>query len=46
MYLDTGTIFIILAADQNIFKLQLYNEYWLKVHILSFNLRAFSSKLE
>ncbi len=25
--MDTGTIFITLAADQNIFKLQLYNEY-------------------
>ncbi len=35
-YLDTGTVFIILAADQNIFKLQLglYNEYGLKVHTL------------
>ncbi len=28
-YLDTGTFF--LAADQNIFKLQLYNKY-VKVH--------------
>ncbi len=31
---------VILAADQNIFKLQLYNG--LKVHTLSFNLRIFS----
>ncbi len=30
-YLDTGTFFFILAADQNIFKLQLYNDYGLKV---------------
>ncbi len=31
IYLDTGTIFyFILDADQNIFKLQLYNEYGLK----------------
>ncbi len=36
IYLDTGTIFIILAADQNIFKLQLYNEYELKLHTLRF----------
>ncbi len=34
IYLDTGTIFIILAVDQNIFKLQLYNEYGLEVHTL------------
>ncbi len=27
IYLDTGTIFIILTADQNIFKLQLYKLY-------------------
>ncbi len=30
-YLDTGTFFFFLAADQNIFKLQLYNDYGLKV---------------
>ncbi len=30
--------FNILAADQNIFKLQLYNEYGLKVNTLIFNL--------
>ncbi len=41
-YLDTATICIILAADHNIFKLQLYNEYGLKGHTLSFNLSAFS----
>ncbi len=35
--MDIGTI-CILAADQNIFKLQLYNEYRLKVHTLIFNL--------
>ncbi len=29
-------IFVILAADQNIFKLQLYNEMSFKVHTLSF----------
>ncbi len=46
MYLDTGTFFIILATVQNIFKLQLYNEYGLKVQTLSFNLRIFSSRLE
>ncbi len=46
VYWDTGTIFIILAADQNIFKLQLYNEYVLKVQTLNFNLRLFSSQLE
>ncbi len=45
-YLDTGTIFIILAAGQNIFMLQLYNEYGLKVHTPSFNLRVFTLKLE
>ncbi len=28
IYLDTGTIFIILAAVQNLFKLQLYNGIW------------------
>ncbi len=39
-------IFIILAADQNIFTLQLYSEYELNVHTLSFTLRVFSSKLE
>ncbi len=44
IYLDTGTIFIILAADQNIFKL--YNEYGLKVHTIRFSLILFSSKLE
>ncbi len=33
---------IILAADQNIFKLHLYNEYEFKRHTLSFNLRVFS----
>ncbi len=44
--LDTGTFFYYLAADQNIFKLQLYNEYGRKVHILSFNLRVLSSQLE
>ncbi len=38
--------FIILAADQNKFKLQLYNEYVLKVHTLGINLRLFSSQLE
>ncbi len=27
--------FIILAVDQNIFKLQLYNEYGLEVHTLN-----------
>ncbi len=32
IYLGTGTILIILAADQIIFKLQLYNEYGIKVH--------------
>ncbi len=32
------------AVDQNIFKLQLYSEYGLKVHILIFNLRVFSSQ--
>ncbi len=42
--LDTGTIFIILAVDQNMFKLQLYNE--VKVQTLSFNLTVFSSRLE
>ncbi len=36
MYLDIGTICIILAADQNIFKLQLYNEKELKLHTLRF----------
>ncbi len=46
IYLDTDTIFIILVVDQNIFKLQLYNEYGLKAHTLSFNLRVLSSKLE
>ncbi len=48
IYCIFGTIFIILAADQNIFKLQLYryNEYELKVHALIFNLRVFTSKLE
>ncbi len=47
MYIWTeAQFFIILAADQNIFKLQLYNEYGLKVHTLSFNLTVFSSKLE
>ncbi len=46
IYLDKGTICIFSAADQNIFKLQLYNEYGLKVHTLSFNLRVFSAKLE
>ncbi len=30
IYLDTGTICIILAVDHNIFKWQLYNEYGLK----------------
>ncbi len=30
VYLDTGTICIILAADQNILKLRLYNENGLK----------------
>ncbi len=30
-------MFIILAVDRNIFKLQLYNECDLKVHTLSFN---------
>ncbi len=45
-YLDTASICIILDADHNIFKLQLYNEYGLKVHTLSFNLSVFSSKLE
>ncbi len=30
VYLDTGTSFIILAVDQNIFKLQLYNNMGLK----------------
>ncbi len=44
--MDTGTFFIILAVDQNIFKLQLNNEYGLKVHNLRFNLRVFTSKLE
>ncbi len=39
-------MFIILAVDQNMFKLQLYNEYRLKVYNLSFNLRVFSSQLE
>ncbi len=46
IYLDTGTFLIILFVDQNIIKLQIYNEYGLKVHTLSFNLRVFSSKLE
>ncbi len=46
MYLPTGTIFIILAVDQNIFKLELYNVYGFKVHTLIFNLSVFSSKLE
>ncbi len=34
IYLDTGTIFIILAADQDLLKLQLYNEYGLKFTLL------------
>ncbi len=38
-------IYIILAADQNIFKLQLYNENGFKMHTLGFNL-SISSKLE
>ncbi len=46
IYLDTSTICIILAADQNIFKLQLYNKHGIKVQTLIFNLRVFSSKLE
>ncbi len=37
---------IILAVDQNKFMLQLYYEYGLKVHTLSFNLRAFLSQLD
>ncbi len=47
IYFETGTIYFILAADQNIFKL--YNEYGFKLwiwHTLSFNLRVFSSQLE
>ncbi len=43
MYLNTDKFCIILAADQ---KTSSSYEYWLKVHILSFNLRVFSSKLE
>ncbi len=46
VYLDTGTLFIILAVDQNIFKLQLHNEYVLKVHTLGINPRVFSSQLK
>ncbi len=46
LYSDTGTICIILAVDQNWFKLHLYNEYGFKVQTLSFNLRVFPSKLE
>ncbi len=44
--MDTDTFFFFLAAGQNIFKLQLYNEYGLKVHTLCFNLRVSTSKLE
>ncbi len=33
-------------VDQNKFMLQLYDEYGLKVHTLSFNLRAFLSQLD
>ncbi len=47
MHLQLGPyifcIFIILAADQNTFKLMLYNG--LKVHTLIFNLRVCSSQL-
>ncbi len=39
-------MFIILTADQNIFKLQIYNEYGLKVHTDLIHLRVFSSKFE
>ncbi len=42
-FLDRGAIFIILAADHNIFKLQLNNEYGFKVHTLKFNLMVFTS---
>ncbi len=41
--MDTGTFFIILAADQNIFK---YSYIMIMGCTLRFNLRAFSSKLE
>ncbi len=44
LYLDKGTMFIILAADQNVFKLQLYIEYGLKVHTLSFNSNNFHTQ--
>ncbi len=46
--MDTGTIFVILAVDQNIFKLQLLYimDMRFKVYTLSFNLRVYSSKLE
>ncbi len=44
IYLDKGTMFIILAADQNVFKLQLYIEYGLKVHTLSFNSNNFHTQ--
>ncbi len=46
VYLDTGTTCIILAVDQIVFKIRLYNEYGLKVHSLRFNLRVFSSQLK
>ncbi len=45
-YLDTGNICIVLAADQDILELQLYNEYGFKVHAISCNMRLFSSKLK
>ncbi len=46
MYLNTDTIVISLAVDQNILKLQLYTKFGLKVHTLSFNLRVFSSQFD